>query len=60
MKKMSLPPYGGSGLKFPLQDSAMFFAESPSIRREWIEMGYKSAMENKNLGLPPYGGSGLK
>ena len=34
--------------------------ESPSMRREWIEMFQGHELDKEHLGLPPCGGSGLK
>ena len=34
----SLPPCGGSGLKLKTEDVFDMPAQSPSMRREWIEM----------------------
>ena len=34
-----LPPCGGSGLKFALHSILTITAWSPSMRREWIEIG---------------------
>ena len=34
----SLPPHGGSGLKYISKTQTIFILESPSTRREWIEM----------------------
>ena len=56
----SLPPCGGSGLKWFQAAIASGFAASPSMRREWIEitscLGHEAAYHR----LPPCGGSGLK
>ena len=35
-------------------------ATSPSMRREWIEIGYVSVDNFREVCLPPCGGSGLK
>ena len=35
---LSLPPCGGSGLKYSIFRLADLNMESPSMRREWIEM----------------------
>ena len=35
-------------------------ARSPSMRREWIEMGIRTRYHTAVAGLPPCGGSGLK
>ncbi len=34
----SLPPCGGSGLKFTRAARLSAYSQSPSMRREWIEM----------------------
>ena len=56
----SLPPCGGSGLKFWIRLVLMVLAWSPSMRREWIEMHRLSKSMGNRFGLPPCGGSGLK
>ena len=38
LSTISLPPRGGSGLKFNLIESVSVENESPSTRREWIEI----------------------
>ena len=35
---LSLPPCGGSGLKYPKRSRNDATGRSPSMRREWIEM----------------------
>ena len=37
----SLPPCGGSGLKWDCQPLCQTYSLSPSMRREWIEMPYQ-------------------
>ena len=34
----SLPPCGGSGLKCVMVNGIFLYTESPSMRREWIEI----------------------
>ena len=38
-----LPPYGGSGLKWQYAKKSAKASESPSIRREWIEISMPPA-----------------
>ena len=56
----SLPPCGGSGLKFQCYTGIIDFLESPSMRREWIEISCSAMISALSSGLPPCGGSGLK
>ena len=56
-----LPPCGGSGLKSTGRvQRAVVAGESPSMRREWIEIADPVAPVFDIPGLPPCGGSGLK
>ena len=41
---LSLPPCGGSGLKYPKRSRNDATGRSPSMRREWIEMGSRSRL----------------
>ena len=56
----SLPPRGGSGLKFGGCPICAAPQGSPSTRREWIEIAAARCPQTPALGLPPRGGSGLK
>ncbi len=57
---VGLPPCGGSGLKFESVEISCLSVESPSMRREWIEMTNGVDGAGEKIGLPPCGGSGLK
>ena len=58
---LRLPPCGGSGLKYlQIQPVIHTPRQSPSMRREWIEMYMVGVMYRILLCLPPCGGSGLK
>ena len=37
---LSLPPCGGSGLKYMIADVVSILVMSPSMRREWIEIKF--------------------
>ena len=56
----SLPPRGGSGLKYLVPHGYAAPHPSPSARREWIEI--RSILRSSRFAprLPPRGGSGLK
>ena len=56
----SLPPHGGSGLKYDIVRVEVLYPGSPSTRREWIEMAHTALHKRPFSGLPPHGGSGLK
>ena len=56
----SLPPCGGSGLKYDGRNSETSKSLSPSMRREWIEMSTSCFFSASYIRLPPCGGSGLK
>ena len=56
----SLPPCGGSGLKFIAGVVAVRVHQSPSMRREWIEIAETYNGDDYAGSLPPCGGSGLK
>ena len=60
LKNTSLPPCGGSGLKFFCLRSKIERNESPSMRREWIEIPPLYILLYYKMRLPPCGGSGLK
>ena len=55
-----LPPCGGSGLKYIWTVSALEQSQSPSMRREWIEIRKYHSAHMRWPCLPPCGGSGLK
>ena len=55
-----LPPHGGSGLKYKIVFPRRTVPQSPSTRREWIEMRSFFSMSFVSISLPPHGGSGLK
>ena len=46
--EISLPPCGGSGLKFPPPFPVPLLLRSPSMRREWIEIMQCTAIEISN------------
>ena len=56
----SLPPCGGSGLKYDFEYDGIRLSESPSVWREWIEMSTVFSSVLLFSRLPPCGGSGLK
>ena len=58
--KLGLPPHGGSGLKLDMVGDLADRVQSPSTRREWIEIVNKIMAEAEAARLPPHGGSGLK
>ena len=45
----SLPPHGGSGLKFSVLDGNWAHQSSPSTRREWIEIPLEQEMQTQKL-----------
>ena len=57
---LSLPPCGGSGLKYPKRSRNDATGRSPSMRREWIEILMFTKYTLTCVSLPPCGGSGLK
>ena len=57
---LCLPPWGGSGLKYPVCYIVNLFTASPSLGREWIEITSPCYYYTPYPRLPPWGGSGLK
>ena len=49
MPPQGLPPCGGSGLKFWMPSATLTHWESPSMRREWIEISSHSAEQTACL-----------
>ena len=47
-------------MKFDSAEGVLLNFWSPSIRREWIEIAWRTLAAKISVGLPPYGGSGLK
>ena len=60
VRLLSLPLWGGSGLKFPERLINIDGLQSPSLGREWIEIQTVHALCVITMSLPLWGGSGLK
>ena len=60
LPQRGLPPCGGSGLKYIFHAGKYVALESPSMRREWIEIFIVGIGNRLSIRLPPCGGSGLK